>query len=223
MQILLADDHTLIRENLGAFLKTLEEGVTVIEASSLPEARSIAASHPRFDLIILDLNMPGMNGLQGLTEMIEHHPDVPTVILSGSIEREDVVGALNQGARGYIPKTISGKAMLSAVRLILSGETYVPTIALPGGDVPSVERGADAPPADSATGTPLDDLTAREREVLSLLVKGLPNKAIARELDLKEITVKVHLQNVFRKLGVSNRAQAVAKTLALSRDVGLPS
>ena len=220
MHILLADDHTLIRENLGEFLKTLEEGVTVIEASSLQEAKSIAASHPRFDLIILDLKMPGMQGLQGLADMVERYPEVPTVILSGSIDREDVVGALNQGARGYIPKTISGKAMLNAVRLVLSGETYVPSIALPGGDDVPLGSRRDAEPV---VRTPLDDLTAREREVLSLLVKGLPNKVIARELDLKEITVKVHLQSVFRKLGVSNRAQAVAHAMALTRNGGSPS
>jgi len=213
VRILLADDHTLIRENLRDFLQTLDTDVSIFEAATLQEAEETASRQSSLDLIILDLMMPGMNGLKGIQHMVEKYTGIPVVILSGSVIQENILGALDFGARGFIPKTIGGKAMLSALRLILSGETYVPTQALAGAgerlgdETISKEEGNQA--------GPLKDLTDRERDVLSLLVKGHPNKIIARELGLKEVTVKVYLQAVYRKLGVSNRAQAVGTALGL--------
>ncbi len=215
MRILLADDHTLVRENLRDFLHGLAPDVVVLEAETFPEAETIASRHARLDMIILDLLMPGMNGLAGLQQMLKRKPDVPVVILSGSTRQRDIVGAIELGAKGFVPKTISGKAMLNALRMILAGETYVPSAVLRAA---VAENGDDEPAGGLGGGAmdgPAQKLTRRQQQVLDLLVMGHTNKRIAKELDLKEITVKIHLQSVFRKFGVSNRTQAVA--LALQR------
>ncbi len=187
----------------------------VLEAETFPEAEKVAARNARLDLIILDLMMPGMNGLAGLRRMLKRKPNVPVVILSGSTRQQDIVGALELGAKGFVPKTISGKAMLSALRMILAGETYVPSAvlrAVPAEDDRDDLRGDLVGGAEDGS---TQKLTRRQQQVLDLLVRGHTNKKIAMELNLKEITVKIHLQSVFRKFGVSNRTQAVA--LALQR------
>lgn len=216
MRILLADDHTLVRENLRDFLHGLAPDVVVLEAETFPEAEKVASRNARLDLIILDLLMPGMDGLAGLRRMLKRKPNVPVVILSGSTRQRDIVGAIEMGAKGFVPKTISGKAMLSALRMILAGETYVPSAVLRV----AAENDRDGLRGDLVGGAEdglAQKLTRRQQQVLDLLVMGHTNKRIAKELDLKEITVKIHLQSVFRKFGVSNRTQAVA--LALQRGI----
>ena len=216
MQILLADDHRLVRDGIRFFLVRLASDVTIIEAETFDEALSLASKADDLDLIILDLGMPGMNGLTGLEVMRTRFPDVPVVILSGSYHRSDVLNALDRGAHGYIPKTLSGKAMLNALQLVISGERYVPSIIFaeshPGQSMGRSNGGALA--ADS----PLQRLTPRERDVLALLSKGYSNKEIARDLELQEVTVKVHLKGVFRKLGAANRTQAVKIAMQLGWD-----
>ncbi len=214
MNILLADDQRLVRETLGMFLNKLGPEVSVIEAGTFDEALSRAAEADVLDLVILDLVMPGMNGLAGLDAMRARLPEVPVVILSGAYRRDDVLDALDRGAHGFIPKTLSAAAMLNVLRLVLSGERYLPSVifsdAAPwrgeGGG-----NGAAAPAGDN----PLRRLTRREHDVLAVLTKGWSNKEIARELDLQEVTVKVHLKGVFRKLGAANRTQAVKIALQL--------
>jgi DNA-binding NarL/FixJ family response regulator len=127
MRVVLADDHELVRSGLRFHLERLAPEVAVVEAATLEEALT-AAKMASTDLIILDLAMPGMNGTAGLEQMRARHPNIPVVVLSGRTGREDIMGALNRGANGYLPKTLSGKAMLAALRLVLSGETYVPSI-----------------------------------------------------------------------------------------------
>lgn len=204
LRILLADDHRLVRENLSAFLEMMEKDVRVFQAANFKEAEAIATRQPDLDVIILDLMMPGMNDLSGVSTMRGLRPDVPLAILSGSTRPEHIKGALDLGAKGFIPKTIGGQALLSVLRLILSGDTYIPPMAL------SAEREGNGGGRDRG---PYDDLTAREKEVLNLLIDGGTNKRIAKELEIQEVTVKVHLQKVFKKLGVSNRTEAVSKTL----------
>ena len=143
--------------------------------------------------------MPGMNGLQGVEIMHRLHPAVPVVILSGHVEREEVLAAVRAGAAGYIPKTISGMALTNALRLVLAGESYLPPSIL-------LDNGSDEPKKKT---TPLSSLSVREREILGYLIEGQTNKEIARRLDLQEITIKIHLRNVYRKIGAVNRAQAV--------------
>lgn len=214
MHVLLADDHELVRSGLKLYLKRLASKVTVIEAATFEEALVNSSQAPQLDLIILDLKMPGMNGFAGLETMRARFPEVPAVILSGSVRRGDVLMALAAGAAGYIPKTLSGKAMFSALQLILAGETYVPSIVLPDSD--SMPGQPDARKGASATGdNPLSKLTPRERDALALLTQGYSNKEIARRLEIEEITVKVHLSGVYRKLHAANRIQAVKIAMQL--------
>lgn len=207
MRVVLADDHELVRSGLRFYLERLAPEVSVVEASTLEEALT-AAKTATTDLIILDLTMPGMNGTAGLEQMRARYPNVPLVVLSGRTGREDIMGALNRGANGYLPKTLSGKAMLAALRLVLSGETYVPSILMEERARSGV-RSSDQPGA--APG--LDALTERERDVLDFLCQGKSNKEIARDLAIREVTVKVHVGNIMRKLGASNRTQAVRLAL----------
>ena len=208
MKVLLADDHRLVREGLKLLISRLGDDVDILEAEDFGQALSLAEGAEGLDLIILDLSMPGMNGLAGLERMCGVRPDVPVVILSGTFERKLVLDALMRGAHGYIPKTLGGKAMLSALQLVVAGEKFVPSIILD--DVHAGQSGGDCP---SGAPVPLDNpihkLTRRERDVLSLLAEGHPNKEIARRLELQEVTVKVHLKGVFRKLGATNRTHAV--------------
>lgn len=213
MHVLLADDHELVRSGLKFYLERLASKVTVIEAATFEEALVNSSQAPQLDLIILDLKMPGMNGFAGLEMMRARFPKVPAVILSGSVRRGDVLTALAAGAAGYIPKTLSGKAMFNALQLILAGETYVPSIVLPDSDsMPGQpDAGKDAAAGDNA----LSKLTPRERDALALLTQGYSNKEIARRLEIEEITVKVHLSGVYRKLHATNRTQAVRIAMQL--------
>jgi DNA-binding NarL/FixJ family response regulator len=213
MNILLADDHDLVRDGIMSFLKTAAPDITVSQAKDFAESLAIVDSDTNIDLTILDLNMPGMNGLSGLTVMRQKFPDVPVVILSGSVKRSDVLNALEHGASGYLPKTLSGKSLINALRLVLSGEKYIPSALLEddGGSIRPGEIDLDGLAPDN----PLRQLTNREREVLALLTKGLSNKEIAKQLSVREITVKVHLTGIFKKLGAANRTQAVKIAMQL--------
>ena len=205
MRVVLADDHELVRSGLRFHLERLAPEVAIVEASTFDEAMA-AAKTASTDLIILDLTMPGMNGTAGLEQMRARYPNVPVVVLSGRTGREDIMGALNRGANGYLPKTLSGKAMLAALRLVLSGETYVPSIFMD-------ERPRTGGRAEPGAAPGLDALTERERDVLDFLCQGKSNKEIARDLAIREVTVKVHVGNIMRKLGASNRTQAVRLAL----------
>ncbi len=207
MNILLADDHDLVRDGITSFLKTAAPEVEIAQAKDFAEALSIVDGDTPVELTILDLNMPGMNGLSGLTVMRQKHPEIPVVILSGSVKRSDVLNALEHGASGYLPKTLSGKSLINALRLIMSGEKYIPSALLE--DDGSNTRPGEIDLDGLAPDNPLRQLTNREREVLALLTKGLSNKEIAKQLTVREITVKVHLTGIFKKLGAANRTQAV--------------
>ena len=207
MQIIVADDHNLVREGLKPFLHELGDDVQVLDAGSLDEAIARAESAESLRLVLLDLRMPGMNGLAGIEVFHRRFPTVPVVILTGHINRDDVMAAVRIGASGYIPKTISGISLTNALRLVLSGEKFLPAFMLT--DEPEEPTVADAPRVASGKPTPLDTLSPREREILAQLIEGRTNKDIARRLDLQEITIKIHLRNVYRKIGAVNRAQAV--------------
>jgi Response regulator containing a CheY-like receiver domain and an HTH DNA-binding domain len=209
MQILVADDHKLVRDGLKPFLQELAPDVEILDAANMDEALAAAEKAPKLGLVLLDLMMPGMDGLKGLELLKAKCADVPVVIVSGFSSRDHVVAAVQAGAAGFIPKTVSGTAMVNALRLVLSGEKYLPSSTFfddPGNQVampvPVAAKPAGVPP-------PFDKLSRREAEILALLVEGRTNKEIAICLDLQEITIKVHLRNVYRKIGSANRAQAV--------------
>lgn len=203
MRILLADDHAMVRDGLVPFLERLQPGTQVVEAGNFPEAQDAVRAHADIGLVILDLYMPGMNGLNGLAQLRAEFPALPMVILSGSTKPEDALQAIEHGASGFVPKTMRGETILGVLRLVLSGEKYIPPFLFDYRD------NATQPAAPAAQpGSPLSGLTPRERDILEMIVDGAPNKVIARELNLQEVTVKAHLRNMFRKLDVANRTEA---------------
>ena len=210
MKILIADDHALFRDGLRYLLGQLGEPVEVLEARDGAEALELAGAHPDLELVLLDLGMPGIDGLAGLRLLRARCPAVPVVILSGSEEPADVRQALDAGALGFIPKSSTSQVMLSALRLVLSGGMYLP---------PSyAERphGMRVPLAASSVDSL--GLTPRQLDVLRLLGQGHSNKGIARVLRLAEGTVKLHISAILRALGVDNRTSAV---VAAARLLGL--
>lgn len=205
MRILLADDHAMVRDGLVPFLERLQPGAAVVEAGSFPEAQAAVRAHADIGLAILDLYMPGMNGLEGLSALRAEFPTLPIVILSGSTKPEDALQAIETGACGFVPKTMRGETILGVLRLVLSGEKYIPPFLFDYRDSAAQQP---AQPAAANPGSPLAQLTPRERDILEMIVDGAPNKVIARELNLQEVTVKAHLRNMFRKLDVANRTEA---------------
>jgi two-component system nitrate/nitrite response regulator NarL len=211
MQILLADDHAMVRDGLIPFLERVAPNVSVIEAPSFDAALAAARNAPGLGLAILDLYMPGMNGLEGLNRFKTALPAVPVLILSGSIKPDDAFAAIEAGAAGYIPKTMRGETIIGVLRLVLAGEKYVPPFLFEHRD--SLRGAPEATAPAVLPGSPVAHLTPRERDILDMIVDGAPNKVIARALDLQEVTVKAHLRNMFRKLGVANRTEAARVAL----------
>lgn len=209
MQILVADDHKLVRDGLRPFLQELDPSAEILDASTLDEAVAAAIKAERLGLVLLDLMMPGMDGLKGLESIRAKCPGVPVVIVSGFSTRDHVVAAVQAGAAGFIPKTVSGHAMVNALRLVLSGETYLPSSTFFEDPVNQMAMPTTGPVKVVGVPPPFDKLSRREAEILLLLIDGRTNKEIAIVLELQEITIKVHLRNVYRKIGAANRAQAV--------------
>lgn len=206
LRIVFADDHRLVREALAPFIQRLAPTVRLDEASTVDEAISLLESNTQCDLILLDLNMPGMDGFEGFNRLQHVAPDTPIAVLSGSIDPSDVSQALAHGAAGYIPKTTAGTTLVNALQIILAGEIYVPPALMTAQAV----RGGGAAGTRETRTVPLAE---RQMDVLKALAEGLTNKEIARRLGIAEITVKVHLQSIYRKLGVSNRTEALAAAL----------
>lgn len=211
MKILIGDDHLLFREGLCRLLTQLDDQASFVEAGTFDDVLALARDGQDFDLVLLDLQMPGFPGFSGVQEICEAQAGTPVVIVSASEAQADVRAALDAGASGYIPKSSSVKIMLSALNLIFSGGIYVPPAAILGdgpgvGGHAAVSAGGGGAAAGNA-GAP--SLTQRQRDVLRCLREGKSNKQIAYELGLSEGTVKIHVTAVMRSLGVRNRTQAV--------------
>jgi DNA-binding NarL/FixJ family response regulator len=210
--VLLADDHRMVREALVPFVRRVGDNVTVVEAGTLAEVMDQIVKHDGIDLIVIDLYMPGMHGISSLRQIRELRPNMPIAVLSGSINPQDIESALDFGAAGYLPKTMIGAAFVNALSLVLNGERFVPSEFYLG----LRDRGPATAPDEQATGSKVPvGLTSRQWAVLRELVQGRSNKEIAKALGIEEITVKVHLQAVFKRLQVSNRTQAA--TYAMQR------
>jgi len=212
MRVLLADDHDLVRESLKAYIERLAPDIAVEAGRDLNDAFALLAQSTAFDVIVLDLRMPGMNGLEGLKKIRSQLPSTPVVIMSGSTDAQIVRDALALGAKGFFPKTMNGQVLVNALRLVMAGETFIPSIYLSGGEA---DLGADP----DGHGTASASFTKREQEVLQHLLRGRSNKEIALSLGIEEVTIKLHVRGVCRKLGARNRTEAVA--IAHQRGIGV--
>jgi DNA-binding NarL/FixJ family response regulator len=210
VEILVVDDHALIREALRGVLREVKGDAVVLEASSCSQAMEVIAQHPDLDLILLDLNLPDRDGFSVLTELGERYPAISVVVLSAQQDRGSVVRALDLGALGFIPKSGQTEVMVRALQLVISGGIYIPPEIL-ARDEPSPQQSVDKPAAaNRPTVSPADlGLTERQVDVLSLMMLGKSNKAICRVLNLAEPTVKNHVTAILKALEVSNRTEAV--------------
>jgi two-component system nitrate/nitrite response regulator NarL len=199
MLLVIADDHNLFREALCYYLRQSSLAPEIIEAGSLGEALDRAAT-TKPDALLLDFVMPGMDGAQGIDVARQRHPDIPVVILSGNMTREQMTEAVRRGAAGVISKDLTGRALVEALERILSGESVV---------APSAWVEPLSPQGEHGEGWKHFNLTPREIEVVRLLARGMSNKAIAHSLGIADITGRLHLRNAFRKMGAGNRADAV--------------
>jgi DNA-binding NarL/FixJ family response regulator len=190
MRVLVVDDHDLVRETVAAFL-VAEARAVVLTAGSLDDALQVVATEGTFDLVLLDYNMPGMNGLDGLGRMREANGGKPVAILSGTTTRAFAEQVIMAGAAGFVPKTLASKSMISAVQFMAAGEIYAPFHIV-----------------QKRTEGAAELLTSREIDVLRGICRGEANKEIAREHDLHEATVKLHVKTLCRKLGAKNRTHA---------------
>lgn len=197
MNILIVDDHDLVREALANFLEDAG-GYDVSQCPNLPSAlEAIQAKRGGFDLVLLDYKMAGMQGLEGLHRAMSAAPETPVALISGEAPVEVAQEALQSGAAGFIPKTMGLRAMFNAVRHMLTGAQFAPI------------QWFDDEHARKSDVTASFGLTEREDQVLSGLMEGKSNKEIARDLNLQEVTVKLHLKSLYRKLGARNRTHAV--------------
>ena len=195
MKILIADDHDLLRDTLVMFLKG-EGNIETVTASDFNGALALIDAEGPLDLIMLDYNMPGMQGLKGLRTALQHNGGQKVALMSGIATKSIAEEALMYGAAGFVPKTLSARSLINAVRFMSMGEQYAPL------DFMTQEEEEAAP-------NPLaEKLSRRELQVLEGLSKGKSNKEIARDLDLQEPTIKLHVKTLYRKIGAANRTQA---------------
>jgi DNA-binding NarL/FixJ family response regulator len=208
LKIMIIDDHPLFRQGLSHVLKGLGD-VEIVEAQSFKEAMAQVSDADEFDLILADLCLPLEDGFAGVTQLRESLNDVPLVVISVLEDREDVIKALDCGARGYIPKSCNSDVMLSAVRLVLAGGVYLPPALIADPASGAFRRRGISEARRSSSGHPIASLTPRQLDVLALLGRGKSNREIAYDLGLAEGTVKVHVTAILKALGVKNRTQAV--------------
>jgi DNA-binding NarL/FixJ family response regulator len=209
MRALVIDDHPLIHEIMPAVLRKALGEVAVATETTLEAGLSRAAGAVPPDLVLLDLGLPGCEGLAALERFRMRFPQLPVVVISGNCDRASILGALEAGANGFIPKTSKPDVMIAALKVVAAGGTYVPPEALEDAAVKGQRR------RDGAV-----DLTDRQTDVLRLILKGYNNERIASELAIAPNTVKQHAHAVFTALGVSSRAEAMIAAARLGLHVG---
>lgn len=203
-KILIADDHPLFREAIASVIKAGFSGSTVIETEDLETALALAQQQDDFDLILLDLNMPGMNGLKGLISLRNEAPTIPVVIVSAEDDKQVVLQAMTYGAVGFITKSSPRSEMTRAIEQILAGNVY-----LPSNIIRTSTTRRHRQEENRITPDLLNTLTRRQLLVLERMSTGESNKQIAYNLNIAETTVKAHVSAVLHKLGVHNRVQAI--------------
>ena len=201
MRLVLVDDHEMFRDGLRFIFDQCPLDCEITEAATLDVLRSIPAPET-VDLVLLDYRLPGVSGLEGLVLTRQLFPEASIVVVSGEDDGDTIRNAIRCGASGFIPKSSSAKLLLAALQVVLAGGTYLP---------PDIMSREEKTPAGSGSAEQKASLmlSARQMEVLKLAIQGKPNKAIARELNISDHTVKVHLSVALRALGVRNRTEAV--------------
>jgi DNA-binding NarL/FixJ family response regulator len=207
-KILIADDHPLFREAITNVIESGFPDTETLETENLETALALAQEHDDLDLVLLDLNMPGMNGLNGLISLRNEAPTVPVVIVSAEDDKQIVLQAITCGAVGFISKSSPRNQMTEALQQILDGNVYLPSdiIRQSGQEGRRNRRSNDNPQIAPEL---LSSLTRRQLLVLERMAKGESNKQIAYNLHIAETTVKAHVSAILRKLGVHNRVQAI--------------
>jgi len=206
MRLLLIDDHTLFREGLRLILSGLRSDLTLLLAESCEAAADLANADERFDIILLDMKLPGVSGIEAIKMIRAMFSDARVIVVSGECTPADVSAAIDAGAMGYIPKTSSPELLMSALGVVIAKGVYLPS------EIMLAIRGAGGVNGRETPADSIAQLTDRQRDVLRLLVEGAPNKRIARLLNISDATVKTHVAAVFRVLGVRNRTETVYAT-----------
>ena len=195
MKVLIIDDHALFREGLRYLLQSMTDELEYLESENLSRLSDLAREHPHLDLILLDLNISGADGLTSLADIQQFWQNTPVVVVTASERQSDIDRALAAGAASFIPKTVSSDVMISALTRVAKGETYVPDSArIETSGPPSYKRAT---------------MTDRQMDILRLLAVGKTNRQIGSQLDIAENTVRVHLSAIFKNLGVKTRTEAV--------------
>ncbi|MDX6687290.1 MAG: hypothetical protein QOF86_3418 [Baekduia sp.] len=195
IRVVLADDHGVIRDGLGRLIAALDDievvGVAADGADAVARCAELAP-----DVVLMDLDMPRMDGIEATRRVLADHPQTAVLVLTSFSDRPRILGAIEAGACGYLLKDVAAEEVADGIRAAARGES------------PIDPRAARTILTAQSQPDPADRLSGREAEVLALLVEGLPNKLIARRLEISEKTVKTHLTSIFRALGVSDRTQA---------------
>lgn len=204
--ILVADDHPLFRDAISGVIRCQFVNSSVLEAEDLDSAMTIAQQNPELDMILLDLNMPGMDGLNGLIQLRTHAPSVPVVIVSAEHDKNVVLKSITYGAVGFIVKSLARDSMTEALAQVLSGQVYLPAdVFWDTNPTPTHHSHFE----HRSNADYFQSLTRRQLLVLEQMAKGESNKQIAFTLHIAETTVKAHVSAVLRKLNVHNRIQAI--------------
>ena len=206
LKILVVEDHTLVREGLVRLLAQFAREVVVRECGDFEAAAALLAEEDEFDLVLLDLALPGIDGFAALDILRQNYPAIPVAVVSAFDDQPTVTRVMNLGASGFIPKAFSGEDLLRAVRAILDGELFYPTSIVIGARLDNMTA---VPPGSAGVHPAEIGLTDRQAQVLALMVRGLSNRDIAQQLGLSEGTVKIHATAIFKALGVGSRTQAL--------------
>ncbi len=218
MKILLADDHALIREGFERTLTALEKDMNFVHAKDRESVLTQLELHQDIDVILLDLFMPGVKGFDLLSEVCDKYSNTPVIVISGTEDPRYMRKSIDNGASGFIPKSAPTDIMMSAIQLVQNGGVYIPADMLQKRTLARNESG-NAPSQTLANEIreAATKLTARQKEVLELMGHGKSNKEIARELNVSDHTIKIHVAAVLRLLNAANRTEAVV----MSQNAGI--